>query len=249
MQRHGLARTPMRLTINWRRRSSRSPVESVPNSSTTFCPWQPLINWPVRHPRWRLLLGLSHQMPTTSMHLEECEVRHRHSMRGANSWETGYHFAAALRASLNGGTWKSHSLDELAGHLSIDQLDHCLLPEAGECRFLDALTGSNQRHNPKFLIEKKREDSRQFAFCRALFEHLTSPPGLFAAVSGLRTDRQQMNRAFAAEFLAPHQMLKSDLSGAVIGEDEINDLAIEYGVSAFVVRHQIENHRLARISL
>ncbi len=170
-------------------------------------------------------------------------------MRGANSWETGYHFAAALRANLNGGTWKSHSLDELAGHLSIDQLDHCLLPEAGECRFLDALTGSNQRHNPKFLIEKKRKDSRQFAFCRALFEHLTSPPGRFAAVSGLRTDRQQMNRAFAAEFLAPHQMLKSDLSGAMIGEDEINDLAIEYGVSAFVVRHQIENHRLARISL
>ncbi|MFI5459481.1 MAG: ImmA/IrrE family metallo-endopeptidase, partial [Isosphaerales bacterium] len=75
------------------------------------------------------------------------------------------------------------------------------------------------------------------------------PPGRFAAVSGLRTDRQQMNRAFAAEFLAPHQMLKSDLSGAMIGEDEINDLAIEYGVSAFVVRHQIENHRLARISL
>jgi len=29
-------------------------------------------------------------------------------MRGANSWETGYQFAAALRANLNGGTWKSH---------------------------------------------------------------------------------------------------------------------------------------------
>ncbi len=58
-----------------------------------------------------------------------------------------------------------------------------------------------------------------------------------------------MNRAFAAEFLAPYQMLKSDLSRAMIGEDEINDLAIEYGVSAFVVRHQIENHRLALISL
>ena len=170
-------------------------------------------------------------------------------MRGASSWETGYRFAVALRANLNGGTWKSHSLDELAGHLGIDQLDHCLLPDTGECRFLDALTGSNQLRNPKFLIEKKRKDSRQFAFCRALFEHLTSPPDRFAAVSGLRTDRQQMNRAFAAEFLAPDQMLKRDLSGTMIGEDEINDLAIEYGVSVFVVRHQIENHRLAHISL
>ena len=58
-----------------------------------------------------------------------------------------------------------------------------------------------------------------------------------------------MNRAFAAEFLAPHEMLKSDLSGATIGEDEVDDLADEYGVSAFVVRHQIENHGLARVSL
>jgi hypothetical protein len=170
-------------------------------------------------------------------------------MRGANSWEAGYQFAAALRANLNSGTWKAHSVDELAGYLSIDQLDHCLLQGTDECQFLDALTGPNKRQNPKFLIEKKRQDSRQFAFCRALFEHLTSPPGRFAAVSGLRTDRQQMSRAFAAEFLAPHQMLKKDLSGAIIGEDEINDLAIEYGVSAFVIRHQIENHDLARISL
>jgi len=168
---------------------------------------------------------------------------------GANPWETGYHFAAELRAKLNGGDWKSRSLVDLAGHLSIDQLDHCLLPETGGCPFLDALTGSNQRDNPKFLIEKKRADSRQFAFCRAMFEHLTSPPGRFAAVSRLRTNRQQMNRAFAAEFLAPHEMLKCDLSGATIGEDEIDDLAVEYGVSAFVVRHQIENHGLARVSL
>ena len=44
-------------------------------------------------------------------------------------------------------------------------------------------------------------------------------------------------------------MLRSDLSGAMIGEDEIDDLAADYGVSAFVVRHQIENHRIARVSI
>jgi Zn-dependent peptidase ImmA (M78 family) len=57
-----------------------------------------------------------------------------------------------------------------------------------------------------------------------------------------------MNRAFAAEFLAPHKMLQVDLSAATVGEEEIEDLAVDYGVSAFVIRHQIENHRLARIS-
>lgn len=166
---------------------------------------------------------------------------------GENPWETGYRFAAALRAKLNDKAWKSHSLDELAGHLGIADLEHCLVSGTSDCQFLDALTGANQRHNPKFLIEKRREDSRQFAFCRALFEHLTLP-GRFAAVSRLRTDRQQMNRAFAAEFLAPHAMLRNDLSGEVVGEDEVDDLAGDYGVSAFVVRHQIENHRLGRVS-
>lgn len=168
--------------------------------------------------------------------------------KGASPWETGYTFAARLRAKFNGGGWKSHSLDELAGFLNIDQLDQCVIRETSTCSFLDALSGSNQRGNPRFLIEKKRQDSRQFAFCRALFEHLTTLDHRFAAVSGLRTDRQRMNRAFAAEFLAPHHMLRKDLSGATVGEDEIDDLAHDYGVSAFVVRHQIENHRLARVS-
>lgn len=57
-----------------------------------------------------------------------------------------------------------------------------------------------------------------------------------------------MNRAFAAEFLAPHTMLKSDLTGTLIGEEEVDELAVEYGVSSLVIRHQIENHRLARVS-
>lgn len=168
--------------------------------------------------------------------------------QGANPWETGYRFASQLRQALNGGTWRSQSLEDLAGYLNIDHLDHCLLSTPSDCKFLDALTGTNQHSTPKVIIEKTRPDSRQFAFCRALFEHLTLPEGRFAAVSRLRTERQQMNRAFAAEFLAPHAMLKGDLSAATVGEEEIDDLAGEYGVSGFVIRHQIENHKLARIS-
>ncbi len=184
-------------------------------------------------------------------HIDALEAVRRQAppcVPGANAWETGYRFAAELRARLNGGAWKSRSLNDLAEYLGMDQLGHCLLPGTGQCGFVDALAGSNQRHNPKFLIEKTREDSRQFAFCRALFEHLTLPRNHFAAVSKLRTERQQMNRAFAAEFLAPREMLRHDLSGATIGQDEIDDLAADYGVSTYVVKHQIDNHRLARVS-
>ncbi|MEZ6132193.1 MAG: hypothetical protein R3C59_26330 [Planctomycetaceae bacterium] len=163
-----------------------------------------------------------------------------------NAWENGYRFAQVLRAKLNGGRWKSRSLDDLAGYLRIDQIDHCLLKSDNDCRFLDALTGVNQRNNPKFLIEKERPDARQFAFCRALFASLTSCPQ-FAAVSKVQTVQQQMNRAFAAELLAPHDLIKRDLSSSEIGEDEVDDLAADYGVSSFVIRHQIENHRIARV--
>jgi Zn-dependent peptidase ImmA (M78 family) len=82
-----------------------------------------------------------------------------------------------------------------------------------------------------------------------MFEHLTSPLGQFATVSKLRTARQQMNRAFAAEFLAPHERLRGNLSGATIGEDELDDLAADDGVSVFVIRHQIGNHNLAQVLL
>lgn len=165
----------------------------------------------------------------------------------ANPWQAGYEYAEKLRARLNVGPWKSRSLDELAGHLKLDQLDHCILPNSDVCKFLDALTGVNQLNKPKFIIEKIRPDSRQFAFCRALFEHLTRPYGDFATVSGLRTNQQRMNRAFAAEFLAPHKQLKEDLSGATIGEDEVDELSEVYGVSGFVIQHQIENHKLAHV--
>lgn len=166
----------------------------------------------------------------------------------ANPWQAGYEYARELRRRINGNGWKSRSLDELAAHLGIVQLDRCLMPAAGSCRFLDALVGENQRHRPRFLIEKRRESSRQFAFCRALFEHLTRPTGSFAVVSGLRTDRQKMNRAFAAELLAPHQQLAADISAAVIGDEEVADLADEYGVSEMVIRHQVENHNLADLA-
>ena len=43
-------------------------------------------------------------------------------------------------------------------------------------------------------------------------------------------------------------MLRSDLSGAWVTEEEIDDLASVYGVSSFVIRHQIENHSLANVA-
>ena len=52
MQLHGWAPTLTRLTANWRPQSSTPPGEFVPNFSTIFYRWRPLMNWPIRHCRW-----------------------------------------------------------------------------------------------------------------------------------------------------------------------------------------------------
>ncbi|MEZ6113373.1 MAG: hypothetical protein R3C99_20525 [Pirellulaceae bacterium] len=165
-----------------------------------------------------------------------------------NPWESGYRFAQQLRQALHVSPWKSRSLDDLAQHLRVENLERCLINEPLPWPAIDALVGSNIRQAPKFAIAKPRADSRQYAFCRALFEHLTLPRERFAMVNRLRTERQQMNRAFAAEFLAPWEMLQRDISASTIGEEEVSELAAEYGVSEFVIRHQLENHQLAQVS-
>jgi len=192
----------------------------------------------------------SESIYTNSDHIDALATLRKHAPSletFERPWETGYWFADRLRKLLGGSHWKSQNLDQLAGHLGIDHLDRCLLPQNDDCNFLDALTGSNQQNVPKFIIQKNGAESKQFAFCRAMFEHLIAPSGRFAAVSQLRTEQQQMNRAFAAEFLAPHLSLKNDISAGTVGDEEISDLAADYGVSPLVIRHQIENHHLARV--
>jgi len=85
----------------------------------------------------------------------------------------------------------------------------------------------------------------RFAFCRGLFEYLTVPDTPSALTTAARTDRQQRNRAFAAEFLAPADWLRGRIVGTWASADEMDDWAAKLGVSEEVVRRQIQNHRLA----
>lgn len=68
--------------------------------------------------------------------------------------------------------------------------------------------------------------------------------GVGAATSS-QTFRQKRNRAFAAEFLVPADSLKPFVGTYEPDEGELDDIAAEFGVTAWVVRHQLENHRFA----
>jgi len=106
---------------------------------------------------------------------------------------------------------------------------------------------SDQGDCPGFLITTRRPEQFRFAFCRALAEYITLAESPSALVTGARTDRQKRNRAFAAEFLAPATWIGAQVSGPRVGPDDIDEWADQLGVSAAVVVHQLENHRLAQV--
>jgi hypothetical protein len=65
-------------------------------------------------------------------------------------------------------------------------------------------------------------------------------------VTRTQTEHQQRNRAFAAEFLTPAESIREHLPTDRLSDEDLEDLAQQFGVS-FVIRHQIENHGLARV--
>ncbi len=102
--------------------------------------------------------------------------------------------------------------------------------------------------SPACALADGRETSRRFLLARALGDYLGRTEQGPAILSGLATDRQAQSRAFAAEFLAPADSLRQRLGSEQIPPDIVDDLALEYGVSSYVVRHQMDNHNLGQVA-
>jgi hypothetical protein len=162
-------------------------------------------------------------------------------------WRQGYQFAQELRQRLNLNGEKLRSLPALAKAFGISsrQLDAAIVKVPVLPSSLGAFGATNSRQSPGFAVSERREESVRFAFCRALFEYLTIPADQPLIVTRARSERQKRNRAFAAEFLVPADLLRKILPGHTVGDEDIDDLAADFGVSPSVIRHQIENHGLA----
>lgn len=195
------------------------------------------------------------------------EVRHtvkfepsvsRHDLNGAlhphNSagWQQGYEGARSLWATgklkVEGGAgrldwgsvfknWEGPSwLNKHRVTTAPEKTIHALI-EAAEDRFGIAVSSS----------KGLRKESQAFLMARALSEflwHESSAIG-HSLLTASQAWRQQRSRAFAAELLAPSSDIENQLSGSRISNDEVDDLADHYGVSDWVIRHQLKNHELA----
>lgn len=165
-------------------------------------------------------------------------------------WDGGYAFARELRDLL--GVPPERHLSSLAEVGAAFQTPASNWANAisfveGWAAFLNGVLATTRGGGPLFSLSQRYPAGQVFTLCRMLFEYL-SEAGLTAAIaSPADSERQKRNRAFAAEFIAPAAAIQNHMPSGPLTEEGVQDLAEAFGTSSFIIRHQIENHGIARI--
>ena len=154
-------------------------------------------------------------------------------------WERGYELARIVRSELeiSGGRFNFGTEGRLA-----------ISPRTAK-RPVARVEGLVAAESPACIVVSRRESGKRFLVARALGDFMCRPEPGAGLLSSMETDRQALSRAFAAEFLAPSSDLRCRLRGTrVVSEETLDDLGNEFGVSSFLISHQIKNHGLATVA-
>ncbi|MBV9382128.1 MAG: ImmA/IrrE family metallo-endopeptidase [Streptosporangiaceae bacterium] len=110
-------------------------------------------------------------------------------------------------------------------------------------RALHALGRTDQRGKPVAVLGRRsRATAARFTLARCLWHFIWDDDPYFLVTSAY-TDRQKIERAFAAELLAPAEGIAELLPGEPqeASQEELDEVAQHYGVSSMVVSHQVRN--------
>ena len=151
-------------------------------------------------------------------------------------WMQGYELARAVRRKV--GVSAGRFEFPADGPLAIHHQEVAAPPSSRIRGFVAANT-------PACAIAAKTPNGLRFLRARALGDHLSRNEPSPGILSSLVTDLQAKSLAFAAEFLAPAESLRARLGTGIADEDTIDCLGDEFGVSSYVIQHQIRNHNLA----
>ena len=166
-------------------------------------------------------------------------------------WHVGYEWARHLRQELGLDGQPLATIGRLAEALGEDEdrVRGAIQPAQAlsVTHLIDGIAAVNADESASFAFRKSNEQGLRFSFCRALAEVLTSSQSR-ALLTRSHSERQQRNRAFAAEFLAPSLALKERVKQSVVDAEEIDELAEQFGVSWMVIKHQVENHKIADVT-
>ncbi|WP_433516208.1 ImmA/IrrE family metallo-endopeptidase [Nonomuraea sp. CA-143628] len=164
------------------------------------------------------------------------ELRRSRAAPGNWSWEKGWNQARVVRRILGLADQDVFDLSTYVN--SIDR------PTAD--RGLQAVGGSTGGSGPLAVVEPGRPGaSRRFTLSRALWHYLWESEPLFLVTTAY-TERQKVERAFAAELLAPAQGIGELLSvpPEIAIQDDLDGIAAHFQVSPMVIKHQLDNQLL-----
>lgn len=167
-----------------------------------------------------------------------------------NPCEQGYDLARRVRDALELDEQPLPTMKSIANALgeSPNSLSRVTQPVTAVHRaaMVDGVITRNGAGSPAFAFRQLGAEAKRFHFCRAIAEVLSSTSA-DALLTKAQSERQQRNRAFAAEFLAPSAVLRKRVSGPVVDGYEVDDLAAEFGVSSRVIEYQLPNHHIAKV--
>jgi hypothetical protein len=148
-------------------------------------------------------------------------------------WERGYREAWRVRQAMD---LEDHELFDLGGLVAIGLAPH-------DDRRLLGLAGRSDTGSTTLLLGRRaRKTVSRFAGARALWHLIFEPDRRHFLIAELYEERQSVERAFAAELLAPGAALRERLGvTGVVSSADLEETAEDLGVSPFVVWHQVHN--------
>jgi hypothetical protein len=148
------------------------------------------------------------------------------------AWQIGWEQARRVRKSLGVPTADRVELDQVISTSVLRSQDHGL-------QGLGAVDGKASLVLGRAMVRESERFAQARALWHALFEHDT---GRFLITSS-HTDRQKVERAFAAELLAPAEGIEKQLtvSPVEVEAEDLDDAADRFAVSSLLIRHQVDN--------
>ena len=154
---------------------------------------------------------------------------------GTRPWIVGYRQARELRRELDLPNDKRAPVEDFVAVGHVDEQAPGTV--VGLVRLDRARTG--------LALPPLGGSSRRFAAARALGRRLaTSTDGLSVMTHGSDRHLERVERAFAAEFLAPADGIR-EVTGGRYSDDAVTRAADHYQVSPSVIQHQFDNQILA----
>ncbi len=165
-------------------------------------------------------------------------------------WDVGYELARSARSEFGLDGKPIASTESLAQALGQDSrtLKRATKPleQLSPLELVDGVVTRGASGNVALGLRERGDAGRRFLLCRALGEVFYSQGD--ALLTKGATARQRLNRAFAAEFLAPSASLAKRIVHPTVDGEQVDDLAEEFGVSTRVIQHQLENHQIAEFA-